>query len=187
MESDETPVAVPVPFAMPCGANMEPADFVHGSNDDPANEASKATENAAATERRPSLQLPALSSVGAEITEPPLPEPTMAESPTLPRGMPCREVTPFAIRAAVRDTLAATSLQNSALAPAGPSVRASADSTTAMAAILRQFTAHLRNQPAPARCSCERLAMVVHTQRDCMEVCPPISPCPAERDDQLFC
>ncbi len=86
-----------------------------------------------------------------------LPEPIRADSPTRPRGTAFREVTPLAVRAAVRETLTAASLQDPGLAPAAPSVRASADSTAAMAAILRQFTAHLRNQPAPSRCRCARI------------------------------
>lgn len=165
MESDQTPAAAPEPFAMPCGADTEPAGPPAAEEDDTADGVSRAAEHAAATVRRPSLQLPLLSPAGAETPEPPLPEPTRTDSPTLPReGPPFREVTPFAVRAAVRDTLTAASLQNPALAPAGPSVRASADSTAAMAAILRQFTAHLRNQPAPSKSGC---SAVIHIIQGC--------------------
>ena len=113
----------------------------------------QASGDAVATERRLSGEPIPFSAPGAELPAPSLPEPIRTDSPTLPRGPAAfREVTPLAVRAAVRETLTAASLQDPGLAPAAPSVRASADSTAAMAAILRQFTAHLRNQPAPSRC-----------------------------------
>ena len=110
-----------------------------------------AGDHAVAVDRRLSVEPTPLRALCAELPAPALPEPIRTDSPTLPRGTAFREVTPQAVRAAVRETLTAASLQDPGLAPAAPSVRASTDSTAAMAAILRQFTAHLRNQPAPSR------------------------------------
>ena len=144
MESHDTPAAVSVPIALT--ADAEPADAAPPEEDGSAPAACLPAEAAPPTERLPPAEIPSLSQ-----SVPLLPEPTMADSPTLPREAAFREVTPLAVRAAVRDTLTAASLQDPGLAPAAPSVRASADSTAAMAAILRQFTAHLRNQPPPPR------------------------------------
>ncbi len=150
MESNESPAVVPVAVPMSLTTDAEPAGAAP-AEDRSADADVQAGEHAVATDRRLSVELPRLRGLGSEQPAPTLSEPIRTDSPTLPRGTAFREVTPLAVRAAVRETLTAASLPDPGLAPAAPSVRGSADSTAAMAAILRQFTAHLRNQPAPSR------------------------------------
>ena len=151
MESAATPATVPAPLALPCvldeelqepaaGAAAEDTDRLAGAEGD-------ATQQEA-VDQPADLAGPCHNPAVGLLP----PEPTQTDSPTLRSGASFQqEGTPLAVRAAVRDTLAAAVSQDGALAAAAPSVRASADSTAAMAAILRQFTAHLRNQPAPSR------------------------------------
>ena len=166
MESNEPAAIVPVAVPMSLTADADPVDV--GSAEDRTADADMQAIAEAAMDRRLSVQPTPLSDSSAAQPAPTLPEPIRTDSPTLPRGPAFREVTPLAVRAAVRETLTSASLQDPGLAPAAPSVRASADSTAAMAAILRQFTAHLRNQPAPSRCH-SMLSIVPPAAAGCLE------------------